>query len=80
MAKNRLKELRTKKGLSQIRVQIETGIDQSDYSKIENGKRYPTYDQARQLSFLFDTSLDYIYGLTDETKPYPRPEKEHPEK
>ncbi|NBJ75106.1 XRE family transcriptional regulator, partial [Neglecta sp. X4] len=29
---NRLKELRKKKGLTQVKVQIETGIDQADYS------------------------------------------------
>ncbi len=74
---NRLKELRKKKGLTQIKVQMETGIDQADYSKMEHGKRYPTTEQAKQLSFLFETSLDYIYGITDDPTPYPRanPEK-----
>lgn len=37
---SRLKELRKEKGYTQIRMQHLTGIDQSDYSKIENGKRY----------------------------------------
>ena len=35
----RMKELRKKKGFSQVRMQMLTGIDQSDYSKIETGKR-----------------------------------------
>ncbi len=39
---NRLKELRLKKGITQMEVQMETGIDQSNYSKMENGKREPT--------------------------------------
>lgn len=68
---NRLKELRKKKGLTQVKVQIETGIDQADYSKMEHGKRYPTTEQAKELSFLFETSLDYIYGMTDDPTPYP---------
>ena len=43
---NRLKELRKKKGLTQVKVQIETGIDQADYSKMEHGKRYPKIGRA----------------------------------
>ncbi len=69
---NRLRELRKKKGITQIKVQMETGIDQSDYSKLENGKRYPNFQQAQELSKLYDTSIDYIYYITDEPKPYPR--------
>ena len=34
MDENRLKELRTKKGLTQLRVETKTGIDKSDYSKM----------------------------------------------
>ncbi len=36
----RLKEIRKEKGYTQIKIQMLMGIDQSDYSKIENGKRY----------------------------------------
>jgi transcriptional regulator with XRE-family HTH domain len=68
----RLKELRKKKNYTQVSVQLKTGIDQSDYSKIEGGKRYPTIEQAKKLSFLYDTSMDYIYGLTDDPRPYAR--------
>lgn len=35
---SRLKDLRIKRGYTQIKMQQLTGIDQSDYSKIENGK------------------------------------------
>lgn len=69
---NRLRELRLKKGYTQIKVQMKTGIDQSDYSKLETGKRYPNFQQAEQLAELYATSIDYIYGITDESKPYPR--------
>ena len=37
---NRLRSLRKAKGFTQIKMQHLTGIDQSDYSKIESGKRY----------------------------------------
>ncbi len=70
---SRLKELRNKKGISQVQVQMKTGIDQSDYSKMETGKRLPTLEQARALSYLFDTSVDYLCGMTDDPKPPTRP-------
>ena len=69
---NRLKEVRLKKGITQMEVQMETGIDQSNYSKMENGKREPTLEQAKQLSNLYETSLDYICRITDERKIYPK--------
>ncbi len=68
----RLKALRKKKGYTQIKIQMLTGIDQSDYSKIENGVRYPTVEQAKRLAITLDTSTDYIFCLTDVEKPYPR--------
>ena len=69
---NKLKELRIKKGYTQIKMQMLTGIDQSDYSKLENGKRYFTFEQCRKLAIALDTSMDYLADLTDENKPYPR--------
>ena len=72
---NRLKELRKEKGYTQIKMQILTGIDQSDYSKLENGKRYFTFEQCRKLALALGTSMDYLAGLTDEKKPYPKSKK-----
>ena len=48
------------------------GIDQSDYSKIESGKRYFTFEQCKRIAVALETSMDYLAGLTDEKKPYPR--------
>ncbi len=53
-------------------MQMLTGIDQSDYSKLESGKRYFTFEQCRKLAIALDTSMDYLAGLTDEKKPYPK--------
>lgn len=69
---NRLKELRKEKGLTQIQMQFLTGIDQSDYSKIENGKRYYTFEQCKRIALALDTSMDYLADITDEKKPYKR--------
>lgn len=69
---NRLKQLRVEKGYTQVKMQMLTGIDQSDYSKLENEKRYYTFEQCRRLALALETSMDYLAGLTDEKKPYPR--------
>ena len=68
----RLIKLRKEKGYTQIKMQLLTGIDQSDYSKIENDKRWMTFEQCRQIAIALDTSMDYLAGLTDEKKPYER--------
>jgi transcriptional regulator with XRE-family HTH domain len=69
---NRLKALRKSRGYTQIKMQHLTGIDQSDYSKIENGKRYYTFEQCKRIALALNTSMDYLAGLTDCPAPYPR--------
>ena len=59
---SRLKKLRLEKGFTQVQMQMLTGIDQSDYSKIENGKRYCTFEQAKRIAVALDTSIDYLAG------------------
>lgn len=73
---SRVRELRKEKGYTQVKIQMLTGIDQSDYSKIESGKRYFTFEQCRKLALALGTSMDYLAGLTDEKKPYPRNKSE----
>ena len=69
---NRLRELRKAQKLTQIQIQMKTGIDQSDYSKIENGTRYMTFEQCKRLAVALDTNMDYLAGLTDEKQAYAR--------
>lgn len=69
---SRLKELRKEKGYTQVKIQMLTGIDQSDYSKLESGKRYFTFEQCKKLAVALHTSMDYLAGLTDEKEPYPQ--------
>lgn len=68
----RLRGLRKEKGYTQIKMQMLTGIDQSDYSKIESGSRHFTFEQCKRIALALDTSMDYLAGLTDEKTPYPR--------
>ena len=67
----RMKELRKKKGFSQVRMQMLTGIDQSDYSKIETGKRNMSFEQCRRIALPLETSMDYLAGLTAQHTPSP---------
>ena len=68
----RLRELREAKGFSQVKMQMLTGIDQSDYSKIETGKRNLSFEQCKRVALALETSMDYLAGLTDDPTPYPR--------
>lgn len=72
---SRIKELRKQRGYTQVKMQMLTGIDQSDYSKIENGKRYLSFEQCKRIALALDTSMDYLAGLTDVLEPYPRSEQ-----
>ena len=69
---HRLKALRLEKGYTQIKMQMLTGIDQSDYSKLETGKRFYTVEQCKRIAVVLGTSTDYLLELTDHKKPYPR--------
>ena len=67
-----MRKRRKEKKYSQVKIQMLTGIDQSDSSKIETGKRNMTFEQCRRLALALETSMDYLAGLTDEAAPYPR--------
>ena len=68
----RLWDLRKKRKYTQVKMQMLTGIDQSDYSKIETGKRSMSFEQCKRIALALDTSMDYLAGLTDDPAPYPR--------
>lgn len=69
---SRLRALRKERGFSQVKMQMLTGIDQSDYSKIECGKRHLSFEQCKRVALALETSMDYLAGLTDDPTPYPR--------
>ena len=73
---DRLKNLRKERGYTQLKMQMLTGIDQSDYSKIERGTRYYTFEQCKRIAVALGTSMDYLAGLTDEKEPYPKAKEE----
>lgn len=63
--KNKLKELRISKNLSQMQLALKTGISQSAIAKWELGKTEPTASAIITLSKFFEESTDYILGLED---------------
>ncbi len=67
----RLKELREDRDLRQAVLADYLHIRQNTYSQYENGHRQLPLTMLVQLARFYQTSADYILGLTDETLPYP---------
>ena len=68
----RIKDIREDKDLKQKDVALMLNITQTNYSKYELGKINIPTEQLKKMAILFDTSIDYLLGLTNEIKPYPR--------
>ena len=62
---NRIKELRKKNHMSQIRLSIELEVSQEAISAYEKGNYYPSFPSLVKLSKIFNESIDFIMGLTD---------------
>ena len=71
----RIKELREDNDKKQIEIANLLGIQQNSYSQIENEKNTIQIDHLIKLAKFYNTSTDYILGLTDEIKPYPQKNK-----
>ena len=63
--KNNLKKLRKEAGLTQISLQMKTGIEQALLSKFENGDRIQPTETLMQLADFYNVSMDYIMGRTE---------------
>ena len=62
----RLFELRTERGLSQRTVAKELNISQGTYNNWENEKTQPSIDQLKILAEMFDVSVDYLIGNSED--------------
>ena len=62
----RIKYLRTEKGLSQEDLAKELGVSNAIISRWENGLREPSMSSLIALAKFFHVSIDYIVGLTDD--------------
>lgn len=63
--KNNLRRIRKEKGLTQIAVQMHTGVEQALLSKFENGERIPPTDTLIRLADFYNVSIDYILCRTE---------------
>lgn len=68
----RLKELREDRDLKQINIANLLDMKQPQYARYEIGKRDLPLDNLIELAKFYNTSTDYILGLTNEPIPYPR--------
>lgn len=69
----KLKYLRKHKGLTGKEVGKMINLSQQQYSSIEKGEYKISYDKLIILANFYNTNVDYILGITNETKPYSKP-------
>ena len=68
----RIRDMREDNNMSQTQIAQLLGIQQNSYSQIENGINNLQIDHLIKLAKFYNTSTDYLLGLTNEIKPYPR--------
>ena len=64
----RLKELRKKKNISQVRLAMDLNMNQNSISRYETGEREADYNTLIAFADYFDVSVDYLLGRTDNPK------------
>lgn len=68
----KLRDLREDNDLSQEQLCKAINCKQQAYSYYETGARNLPYEILIQLAYFYETSVDYILGLTNIKEPYPR--------
>ncbi|GAA6395549.1 helix-turn-helix transcriptional regulator [Solibaculum mannosilyticum] len=68
----RIRDLRIDQGLTQTQIAEVLHIKQNTYSQYEIGILNYPLDVVIQLAIFYNTSVDYLVGLTDDPTPYKR--------
>lgn len=68
----RLKEIREDKDYKQSDIAKVLNTTQQQYSKYELGLQVIPVERLVKLAKFYNTSVDYLIGLTNERKPYPK--------
>lgn len=68
----RLRDLREDRDLTQSQIATFLNCSQNTYHQYECGKRQIPLSLLTKLAIYYNTSVDYILGLTDEPHPYKR--------
>ena len=58
----RYAELREKKGVTDYRVSVETGISKTMFSEWKTGRSNPKVDKLKILADYFDVTIEYFLG------------------
>ena len=66
MFADRLKEIRTEKGITQVQLAETMGVFKGTVAMWETGKREPNFETLNQLSDIFDKRIDYILGYSND--------------
>ena len=61
----RLKQLRTERGMSQVRLAMELSVSQHTISRYETGEREADYAMLIRIADFFGVSVDYLLERTD---------------
>ena len=61
----RLKELREKRGISQLKLSMDLGLTQNSVSRYESGMREADYKTLIALADYFNVSIDYLLERAD---------------
>ncbi len=60
--KFRLKELRTERKISQLKLALDLNMNQNSISRYENMEREADYETLIKFADYFDVSVDYLLG------------------
>ncbi len=71
----RIRDLRNDHDLTQEQVAKVLNVKQNTYSQYEIGILSFPLEAVIKLAEFYEVSVDYLVGLTDEPKPYPRKKK-----
>lgn len=72
MIYHRIRDLREDRELNQTQLAELLSVAQTTYSDYERGKLNIPVPTLISLAKFYNTSIDYLVGLTDEKTPYPR--------
>ena len=61
----RLKELRTERNITQLKLAMDLNMSQNTISRYENGEREPGIAELIKFADYFSVSIDYLVGRTD---------------
>ncbi len=64
----RLKELRKKKGISQLKLAMDCNMNQNTISRYETGEREAGYETLIRFADYFDVSVDYLLERTNDPR------------